>query len=236
LLPQLRGSLTPVQPQRIELKGTDAGSLFDRELRGVELMGLLRDHHTARACNIIECTLRSFTAERVDFTRCDFKDNAIRSCRFVDSKFDSSSLAYNAVSQSIFEGCSFQDTDVQNCEFEQTVFLRCDLQHLLVKACTFNRCEFRECHTSNKVFEMCRLTDCVFSDTELQVQTIAENFGLTREQLHGGLRDDRGDREHRKLTIGDLHGWLKSAPAHPLQKLSVDYFIKGNLPGGIPIS
>lgn len=216
------------------LHGTDTEGLFDRELRGVELTGILRQRQAARTCNIIESTLHSFVAESVSFTHCDFKDNAIRASRFLDCSFGSSTFAYNTVVNSTFVGCSFPDTDLQNCEFEQTSFVRCDIRNLLVKGCSFNRCEFRACQTSNKVFETCRLTECSFFDIELQVHTIAENFGLTASHFHGILRDDRPHNPYRKLSANELKAWITDDTTHPLQKLSVYYFLNETLLEGSP--
>jgi uncharacterized protein YjbI with pentapeptide repeats len=233
-------ALAPIQRTRLAeiptfvLDGTDAQGLFEREVRAVEVTGLLREGRTAPICNIIETVLRSFTAESVDFTRCDFKDDVIRSSHFSKCVFTSASFLFSAVFQSVFEDCSFHDTVVQDCEFDGVAFSDCDLSHILVKACTFSRCEFRGCKTSNKVFEMCRLTDCVFQDTELQIDTLAENFGLTAASYHGTLRDARGDYTHRKLAIQELSDWLKTASARPLHKFNVDYFLKGTLLDGSP--
>jgi len=213
----------------IHLSGSDAAGVFEAELRNCKIGGILRDHRPAQSCNIIESALESFSTERVDFTRIDFKDNAIRSCHFLDSKFDSNTFAYNAVVGTLFEQCSFNDSDIQQCDFEQTVFLRCDFRNLLVKACTFLQCEFRDCVTSNKVFETCRLSDCAFSGTELQAQSIAENFGVTSSQYDGVLRDGRANSSHRKLTKKELAPWARQFAIHPLQRLSIDYFGGGSL-------
>jgi uncharacterized protein YjbI with pentapeptide repeats len=219
----------PVPLRTVEFKGGDEEGFFQREVRGMELSGVLHGSRTARACNIVETVIRSLTAESADFTNCDFKDSAIRSSRFIDSQFGSSSLAYNAVSKCTFERCSFPDTDIQNCEFEETVFVDCDLQHLLVKTCIFSRCEFRNCQTSNQVFETCRLTDCLFEGTELQLQTITDNFGITNAAYKGQIRDNRSDLPHRRHPTDQLHQFLKSTSFHPLQKLNLYFFIKGTL-------
>jgi hypothetical protein len=90
----------------ILLSGLDTAGVFQKEVRGSKIRGILRDYHTPHACNVIESALESFSTDRVDFTSCDFKDNAIRACRFIDSKFNSSTLAYNAVTSTLFENCS----------------------------------------------------------------------------------------------------------------------------------
>lgn len=220
------------QSRRIVLAGADDQCLFERELRAVELTGVLRDHRTARACNIIESVLDDFRAERVNFERCDFKDNAIRGSRFSDANFGSSSMAYNTVLKTVFERCSFHDTDIQNCEFDQTVFVDCDLRFLLIKACSFTRCEFRGCQTNNQVFEMCRLTDSVFVKTELQIQTVAENFGIVATKYDGLLRDGRADGPHTKMEVNRIARMLRASEAPPLQKLNLQYFLEGTLLDG----
>jgi hypothetical protein len=220
------------EEREIRLTGLDSAGVFDRELRGARITGVLHDRSTPRACNVIESVLHSFMTERVKFTRCDFKDNSIRSCHFNNTQFDSSSFAYNTVVETQFEGCSFHDTDMQHCEFNRTVFWKCNLANLLVKGCTFLECEFADCETNNKVFETCRLTDCRFVRTELQVQTIAENFGITSAGYDGLLRDGRGDSAHKKLERVKLLQWATESSIHPLQRLSVEYFLKPNFLDG----
>jgi uncharacterized protein YjbI with pentapeptide repeats len=219
---------------RFVLEGKDTQGLFEQEVRNIEITGLLRESHSAPICNVIETVFNSFTAESVDFTRCDFKDDVIRSSRFSKCVFTSTSMLFNAVFQSVFEGCSFHDTVIQDCEFDEVIFLDCDLSHIVVKACAFTRCEFRDCATSNKVFEMCRFGDCVFKNTELQIDTLAENFGLTANNYAGPLRDARKDYKHRQIAIQELTEWLNTASARPLHKLNVDYFLKGTLLEGSP--
>jgi len=213
----------------VVLQESDASGVFEREVRSIRLSGCFRNGRTAPTCNIIETVLDDFTAEAADFTRCDFKDNAFRSCRFLRCTFTSTSILFNTVTDSVFEGCSFQDTVIQDTEFRRSVFQQCDLSHILIKACTFDRCEFIDCRTSNKVFEVCRFTDCAFNGTELQLQSIAENFGITAAAYHGSLRDGRADGPHRKIESNDLQEWLQTASAHPLHKLSVEYFLLGTL-------
>jgi uncharacterized protein YjbI with pentapeptide repeats len=216
----------------VAIAGTDVAGVFESEVRAAKVTGFLNDHRTVRACNVIESALESFVTERTDFTRCDFKDNAIRSCRFRDSKFDSSTFAYNAVVGTRFERCSFGDTDIQHCEFEGTQFHRCDLRNVLIKACTFLNCEFQDCITNNKVFETCRLSNCRFAGTELQVQSIAENFGITLNQYKGMLRDGRSDSSHLKLSPPKVDPADARFAAHPLHQLSLEYFLSESLLDG----
>jgi hypothetical protein len=216
-------------PTRIQFDGADPGNAFGRELRNVELTGTVRDFQTAPKCNIIDAVLQSLLADSVDFSRCDFKDDAIRSSRFTACHFDYLSFAYNAVFDSRFELCSFKDTDIHNCEFVDTVFVECDLSHVLIKNCTFIACEFRDCRTSNKVFETSRFADCRFRGTELQIETIEDNFGITSDQYDGKVRDDRVDNPHRKFSADELLELLESRSRHPLKKLNLEYFVNNSL-------
>ncbi len=217
---------------RIHFDGGDPGNVFGRELRNVEVTGILRDLQTAPKCNVIDTVFQSFVADSIDFTRCDFKDDAIRSSTFSRCHFDYLSFAYNAIFDCRFELSTFKDTDIHNCEFVDSLFVECDLSHVLIKNCTFIGCEFQNCHTSNKVFETSRFADCKFHGTELQVETVEDNFGITSTTYDGRLRDDRVDNPHRKLAIEELHSLLNSPDRHPLKKLNLDYFIKSTLLGG----
>ena len=226
-------TLVPTQRRNVvDFTVGEVSELLQKEIRGAEITGTLRNNRVARTCNIIDSSIHSFIAESVDFTHCDFKDNAIRSCQFRDSAFGSSSWAYNTIIGSSFESCVFPDTDVQNCEVEGSLFLRCDLRNLLIKGCTFNRCTFQDCLTNNKVFETCRLTECSFHNTELQGQTIAENFGLKISDLKGTIRDNRLDRPHKRLSPEQLSDWIQNNATHPLQKLNVHFFLTETLING----
>lgn len=218
--------------RKITFSGPDLEGIFLREVRGIEATGVLSGDRTAPSCNIIESVLHDLTADSVEFRRCDFKDNAIRTCRFKDCNFGSSSIAYNAIMSSQFENCSFPDTDIHNCDFFDTLFVQCDLRNALIKSCSFTRCEFRECATNNQVFETSRFADCEFRATELQIQSIEDNFGIIASHYKALLRDDRGDAAHRKYKASDIEPRLQIEGLHPLKKLSIEYFLNGTLVSG----
>lgn len=214
---------------RIVLDDSDTAQLFARELRAVELTGHVHHARAEKSCNIVESALHDVVAESVEFLGCDWKDSAVRSCRFVRSTFGSSSLAYDTFIKTTFDNCVFDDTDIQNCEFDEVVFIGCDFRYLLIKTCTFSRCEFIRCQTNNKLFETCRFVETTFRSTELEIQTIAENFGITASAYEGVLRDDRIDLSTRKLSIPELRKWLSRSNAHPLHRINVEYFLKETL-------
>lgn len=222
------------QKNPIVLETADIGHLFSRELRAVKLTGRFHDTFVGKNCNVVECVLDGVIADSVKFVGCDWKDSVIRASRFLKSKFGSSSLAYTTFVNTQFEVCRFDDTDFQNCEFDRVVFQDCDFRYLLIKSCRFSRCEFVRCHTNNKLFETCRFSECVFRKTELQIQTVTENFGITISGYEGCLREDRPAVSSRTFSVDELPRWLRESTAHPLHKVSVEYFLKETLLEGSP--
>ena len=180
----------------------------------------------------MDSVLNGLHANSVDFTHCDFKDDTFRSTSFISSAFGSSTFAYNVVVNCIFRACSFPDTDIQHCHFDETSFDGCDLRHLLIKNCTFTRCTFRNCQTNNQLFEGCRMTECSFEHTELQIQTITQNFGLVSSQYTGVLRTDRTDVPHGTIGVGKLRDCLHDTSLPPLHRLNIEYFLGGSLLDG----
>jgi Pentapeptide repeats (9 copies) len=220
--------------RRIVLTGNDLKGIFQHELRGVVVTGHVRRVKTAPECNIVETVLTSLTVDSSTFTSCDIKDSSIQGSRFVKCDFGSSSITHNAITNSVFEKSSFRYTDIQQCDLMDTKFLNCDLRNLLIKNCTFTRCEFRGCITSNKLLEMSLLTDCVFEKTDLQIETLAENFGITASGFKGQIRDGLAEGSHKIIDHEELKRWLRLSTAHPVQKLGVDYFLKETLLEGSP--
>ncbi len=214
------------------LRGTDRNKIFQKELRGAVVTGHVRHVKTAPECNIVETVLTSLKMEDSTLVSCDIKDSSIRESRFAKCDFGSSSITHNIFLRSSFERCSFRYTDIHQCDFIDSRFVNCDLRNLLVKNCTFSNCEFRDCGTSNKLMEMSLLTDCVFENTDLQIETLAENFGISSSSFKGKIRDGLADKPHNTLESQNLEEWLKRSNVHPIQKLSVEYFLKDTLIDG----
>jgi len=217
--------------KRVDLAQITPADVFVSELRQVVITGKLTNYVVPNRCNFIASRLVHFLTDGVDFSRCDFKDNAILSCKFKRTRFRNLSFTLNTVQGCQFQSCKFGDTVLQNCEFYDTEFTACDFKNLVIKDCTFNRCRFTQCRTSNKLFEMCLLTECGFAQTELQVQTIEENFGLCETQLEQPLRSDRTDHVHETLSREQLRERLR-IERQPLARLGLHYFLVGDLLAG----
>jgi hypothetical protein len=224
----------PQHGVRLEVfSGKDPGGIFSREIRDVKLTGKVRYCATSRECNVVDSLFEGFGGESVDFTRCDFKDSVIRNSEFLRCRFGMASFAATSFLQTGLKECQFPDTSIQDCDFTDVEFVRCDLRNIVVKTCTFIRCTFVDCVTNNKVFETSRFSECQFTKTELQVETIEENFGLTAAAYDDGVgslrkgRDD-GERPVRRCRSTDLRRFLKRS-GHPLKALNLEYFITGSL-------
>src|SRR3984957_4172330 len=216
---------------QIDISKVPASEIFTRELRRVHMRGCLRNYVVPDVCNLIESYFVDVETEQVDFSRCDFKDNTLVKCSFVKTKFEGCGFVLNTINKSEFTGCNFYDTVIQNCEFYDVTFRDCNLTSLVVKDCVFSRCSFVQCTTSNKVFEMCVLNDCHFEETQLQIQTVTENFGLRSENVASPLRSDRTDHPHEEMNRASIAAQL-SIENYPLARLALYYYLEGNLLDG----
>ncbi|CAA9307119.1 MAG: hypothetical protein AVDCRST_MAG68-944 [uncultured Gemmatimonadetes bacterium] len=99
--------------------------------------------------------------------------------------------------------------------------------NLLIKGCRFVRCAFVDCVTTNKLFETCLVLDCRFERTELQVQTITGNFGISADQLWDcpiRSHDPKVAFDYVDLASLDEIATAKTRLA-PVEHLRVAYFL-----------
>lgn len=224
-------SLAGHLPQ-IVLGERDRGRTFEVEFQDTVLSGEMDECSVAGPCNVVRSVLDGVEANRIQFERCDFKDTSIRDSVFRDSALGHSSWFYNSVNNTRFERCSFTDMSLQNSDFQGTVFKDCDLRNIIIKACRFDRCQFIDCTTNNKVFETSRFSECAFRQTQLQIESITENFGLSRSQYEGAVRSGRADRSFRLLSDVEVAAWGKGNSVHPLSAVSIHYFLHETLLDG----
>jgi uncharacterized protein YjbI with pentapeptide repeats len=229
--PPSNNDLSRFDGGRINLSTTPADAVFNKELRRVCLQGKLANYVVPDRCNLIESKLIDFDTIGVDFSRCDFKDNTIINSHFSKTKFVGAGFALNTLTKSHFDACDFYDTVIQNCEFYDVEFRDCDFSSLVIKDCVFARCNFFRCKTSNKLIEMSLLEGCHFEETQLQLQTITENFGLRIDEISSAVRSDRIDHAHTEMDRSALENEL-AREARPLARLAMYYFLDGNLLNG----
>jgi len=205
--------------------GADEGAILGAEVRNARLSGRLAEQSSAPQCNIVDSLLVDLEVDSVDFTRCDFKDTTIRNSRFRRARLGYSSFAEVTVQDSTFVNCEFPDTAMHDCEFSNVSFFDCDLFNVLIKTSNFEFCHFENCRTNNKVFETSRFRDCSFDNSELQVDTIEDNYGLISSKYVGKIRDGRLDGEFRRISASALSSQLKRQDTHPLKRLNIFYFL-----------
>lgn len=228
---QLLAESTSFALAQLDLAQLAPEEVFGKELRRVRLRGKVANFKVSDRCNVLESQLVTLETETVDFSGCDFKDNSFSHCQFIDTKFVGTGFVLNTVSKTFFAGCNFYDTVVQNCEFYDVEFRECDFTSLVIKDCTFSNCRFVRCRTANKVFEMCLLNQCRFVETELQVQTVVENFGLRASEVETVLRSDRLDHPHEPADRPAVERLLESE-RRPLARLALFYYLNGDLTDG----
>jgi hypothetical protein len=211
---------------------TPLSSFFASDRIRLHFTGTLPPIPDLHLSNFIESVLDHFQAEDIDFSLCDFKDCAIRSSVFRRCKFNNNSFLMNIVIQSEFVECSFYNFSSQGSEFRNTRFVSCDLTNMLVKSARFVGCEFVDCRTSNKIMEMSMVIDTKFVRTDIQVDTITSNFGITVGDLdESKIRNGRVRDPHDLLLPEELSSITTSALSS-LERLRLEYFTDPNLTEG----
>jgi len=76
---------------------------------------------------------------------------------------------------------------------------------------------------------MCRFAECRFAETDLQLQTLTQNFGLVASKFTGRIRDNRADGPHRTLSVRGLKKYLQTASLTSVQALGIEYFFSETL-------
>jgi hypothetical protein len=209
--------------------GSDEGAILSTEVRNARLSGRLVDQRSAPHCNIVDSLLIDIEVDAVDFTRCDFKGTTIRNSHFRRTKLGFSTFAQVTIDNSTFAECDFPDTAMHDCEFRNVTFVDCDFSNILIKMSNFESCSFDNCKTNNKVFETSRFYECRFDNSQIQIETIEENYGLVSSYYKGQVRDGRSDEAFRQLPVASLAERLKRPETHPLRRLNIYYFLKETL-------
>jgi len=220
------------QSREVDLSTTPLTSFFSNDHIRMRFTGSLPPVPDLRLSNFIECTLHDFLAEDVDFTLCDFKDCVIRASTFRRCKFNDNSFLMNTVFDTEFSECTFYNCSTQGAEFRSARFISCDLTNILVKSSKFINCEFVDCHTSNKIMEMSLVLGTRFVRTDIQLDTITSNFGITAGDLNGSVvRSGRYRDVHQRLTPTGVHE-VDRASMTPLERLRLEYFDAPDLTDG----
>jgi uncharacterized protein YjbI with pentapeptide repeats len=180
--------------------------------------------------NIINCDLQGFSTISVDFDYVDFKDCNIKESKFTNASFDFGAIINNVFNDCIFEKGHFRNMSVTESKFSHVKFIDCDLKDMIIKGCTFHNCAFINCETSNKLIEASTLFNCLFQKTDIQLETITENFGLTDQSIiDSQIRDRRLREKHVYLTFDELTKKLAQSETSPFSRLRIAYFLNSQI-------
>lgn len=176
--------------------------------------------------NVINCDLIDFKSDNIDFDYVDFKDCNFKGSTFLNASFDYGAIINNVFQDCIFEKAHFHNMSVTESKFSRVSFINCDLKNMIIKGCNFYECEFINCETSNKLLEECTLFNCKFRETDIQTETITENFGLAKQGLiNSKIRSGRVRDNH--IFLGDSHltELLDQNDISPISRLRIAYFL-----------
>src|ERR1044071_6398293 len=218
--------------REVDLLDRSLAEFFRGDLLRYQFTGAIPPLPNLKVVNFVECVLHDIDAANVDFSECDFKDCIIREAVFRDCTFDGNSFSIDFVSGSRFERTTFFNSGMHGCEFRDVTFVECDLTNLLIKSSKFVRCRFVGCKTSNKVMEMSRLDQVTFERTDIQIDTITSNFGLTAGDLVGaGVRTARPRDPHRLVAPEDVDQ-IVTPSLSDVERLRLAYFVRPDFVDG----
>jgi uncharacterized protein YjbI with pentapeptide repeats len=198
-----------------------------KEINNCEITGTYRNTSGIFHGNVVMSNLVGFNAENADLENIDWKDSNFRDCRFLDTSFDISAVINCQFSSCKFQRCHFSEAAITGSTFYEAIFLDCDLRNIVMENCRFFNCSFLKCRTTNKVFEHCLMFDSKFENTDIQLQTITENFGIEASQLkHSDIRSAALDENFEILYENDLRSLIsKSDQLHDFYKFKIEYFL-----------
>lgn len=211
--------------QEIHLSGEKAYVSPKGDLKNVVLTGVLSDIHSIHS-NLIKCKLVGLEGIRADLESVDVKDCIWDNCHFEEVNFEDAGWMDNRIQNTIFIGCDFEMTTISGTVFANVTFRDCNLAKLVMKSCKFYRCTFENCQTSNRLIEMSLLLETVFSQMDVQVDTIVENFGIQSFQLNScRIRTKRTDEDFSFLLIEEFESHIQTMPLDHVSTFRSAYFL-----------
>lgn len=193
-----------------------------QEIKNSLLTGEHREFHKIHPANIVLSKVQNMHSLGGAFEYVDFKDSYILKTTFKQCSFDYAAIINCDFSETEFLNCTFHNVSITNTTFRRVSFVDCKLDHMVIESCKFDECSFINCTTSNKLFDYCLLLGCLFQETDLQVQTIIGNFGLTKQSLtRCHIRDKSAGEKFDFLDIEQLQDYSVSTG---LEAFKLEYF------------
>jgi len=203
-----------------------------KEIYNCEITGTVSKEKMVFHGNVVMSYLKDFKSQYADWDRVDWKDSNLRNSRFIQTSFDYGAFINCHIAGCVFDHCHYANVSITGTVFFETQFINCDLSHMVIENCNFYNCKFLNCTTSNKLFEQCLIIGCSFDETDIQLQTITENFGIEKKHLKNSkIRNAALDEKFRFLAYQDLLDLIliKNESIQNIFKFKVEYFLKPNI-------
>ena len=198
-----------------------------QEIKNSVIEGQYREQHAIRPANVVLSKMLKFYSENGSLEYVDFKDSHIEQSGFLRTSFDYGAVINCEFNSVVFEDCNFHNVSISACTFTSVKFMDCNLDHMVIEGCKFIDCEFINCSTSNKLFEFCLFSDTRFDSTNIQLQTILDNLGLSKTMIRNSqIRDRSVDEEFSVINIEEeINGSEYSA----FGRMSIEFYLESNL-------
>jgi uncharacterized protein YjbI with pentapeptide repeats len=219
-----------INPRNVKIDFDEFPSIkiIGKEIYNCEISGTFRKTSERFRGNVVMSSVINFTTDNADLNNVDWKDSNFRNCRFEKTSLDLSAIINCHFAKCKLIECHFDDMAITGSEFYDVEFYNCNLSNIVIESCRFFNCQFHRCKSSNKIFEHCLLFDCSFNNTDIQLQTIIENFGLEKKQtIHCNIRSASCDEEFTFLSESDLQK-LYSVEENSIldfYKFKIEYFL-----------
>jgi len=206
----------------LDFSAMEAFATRSQEIRRSLLTGLHTKRHQLRPANIVLSAIRDFESDSGLFEYVDFKDSFVERAVFRGCSFDYAAIINCDFENVEFIECNFHNVSITGSNFHNVIFRSCALDHMVIELCKFLQCEFVDCTTSNKLFDFCLFCHAKFANTDLQIQTLIGNFGLSRQGVAGGIRDKSINEEFRMLDVQEIASY---PVATPIEAFKISYFL-----------
>lgn len=198
-----------------------------QEIKHSVIEGKYRKQHAIRPANVVLSKMFKFYSEAGSLDYVDFKDSHIEQSSFLRTSFDYGAIINCEFNSVVFEDCHFHNVSINACTFTSVKFFDCNLEHMVIEGCKFIDCEFINCSTSNKLFEFCLFSNTKFDSTDIQLQTILDNLGLSKKMMRNlQIRDMSVDEE---FSIINIEKDINEIEYSAFERMSIEFYLKSNL-------
>jgi len=212
----------------IDLEEIRAFNIVAHDMVHCVLSGSLTANHDFNRTNLIRCRLTEIRGDGASFHGVDTKDSLIEDSEFCETTFDQALFNVTVFRRVTFTRCRFEWGHINYCEFHDCVFSDCEFTDILVKRCRIEHSEFRNCTFSNKLFESCVLLETILSETDIQIDTISDNYGLKTSNITDSrIRTASTRSKHEWVEPHEIAEHMADSQLAGPGRVRVEYFLHG---------